>query len=318
MLTIKNVLVAYDFSDSANQALHYAVRLAHSGQAVTLHVLHVEVLHEDSGLSGGGTEGNADRLRARLEQTMNALLVDAGADAPVVEYAVGRDVAAGPAILRYVESHNIDLVVLGTHGRRRLGRLLLGSVAEEVMLMAPCPVLTIRNVAVDEQDALRTPRSILVPVDFSEHARLALWHARALAADFDARLILVHVLEERMHPAFYNTGAFSIYDLQPDIEEKARRQLERFYEQSDGPSGTGVTYIIQPGHAAREIVRVAEQEGAEMIVMASHGLTGLDHFFIGSVAEKVLRRAPCPVFAIKAFGKMLVSTSVRPESATAT
>jgi nucleotide-binding universal stress UspA family protein len=189
-----------------------------------------------------------------------------------------------------------------------LRRLLLGSVAEEVVRLAPCPVLTVRGHEDDEGTAFKEVTTLLVPTDFSSHAGLALVHARELAALYDASIDLLHVIEEQLHPAFYNVGVTSIYDLQPDIEEKAARELKRFFEKADGPA-VPVAYHVGHGHAAREIVTFATENRTSLVVMATHGLRGLEHFLLGSVADKVVRRAPAPVFTLKSFGKSLLATA---------
>jgi nucleotide-binding universal stress UspA family protein len=247
-------------------------------------------------------------LQRMLEEAAEAQSIDLH-QVPA-ETVVLRDLSAAGAITRYAGEQAIDVVVMGTHGRRGLRHLLLGSVAEEVVRQSPCPVLTVPETMTTGrlgEGALR----ILVPVDFSTHAKEALRSAKALAALTGGQLDLLHVVEEVMHPAFYNTGAISVYDVQPDIEEKARYHLKRIDEET-GPATLPVHYAVQSGYAAAEITDYAKANGIDLIVMATHGLTGLAHFFMGSVAEKVVRTAPCPVFVVKSFGKPLL-TSATPE-----
>jgi nucleotide-binding universal stress UspA family protein len=230
---------------------------------------------------------------------------DGGSASPVrFEPVVVRDIAAAPAIVTYAQEQDIDLIVMGTHGRRGIRRLLLGSTAEEVVRTAPCPVLTTRPPETPAA-ALDGINAILVPVDFSRHARTALRHAKALAALYHTRLDLLHVIEEQMHPAFYNTGVWSIYDVVPNIEGKALEELETFYEETKGPR-IDAAYHVRHGQAAHEIAVFAREQDSDLVVMATHGLRGLEHFLLGSVAEKVVRRSPVPVFTVKAFGKTLV------------
>ncbi len=173
------------------------------------------------------------------------------------------------------------------------------------LFVAPCPVLTIRA-SKKTQPALTGIRSILVPVDFSKHAREALRYAKVLAEFFDARLDLLHVIEDTLHPAFYGLTVHSVYDVVPDLEEKAEEKLRTFYWETKGWPVSEVCFKALAGKAARVIAKYAEQEGTDLIVIATHGLTGLEHYFMGSVAERVVRRAPCPVFTVKSFGKSLI------------
>jgi nucleotide-binding universal stress UspA family protein len=148
--------------------------------------------------------------------------------------------------------------------------------------------------------------NILVPTDFSEHAVRALAHAQALAASYRARLELLHVLEEPTFPAFYNLGA-AAYGPPPALEEKAHTALEKLITEVGTPNvEQGFGCHVKQGHAAEEITLFAAEFDVDLIVMASHGLTGLEHLLLGSVAEKVVRSAPCPILVIKAFGKTLL------------
>ncbi len=295
MLHLKNILVPRDFTPGAEAALGVALDLA-GRTGATLHLLFAEVLYEGADVMLGAA-ADAAALEARLVE---------GVEAERVEHAVVRDVAAAPAILHYAREHDVDLVVMGTHGRRGVRRLLLGSVAEEVVRMAPCPVLAVHHREAPPA-ASADIRAVLVPIDFSRHARVALAHAREVATLFGAHLDLLHVVEDGLHPAFYNTGVMSIYDLQPDIDERALAELEQFFQETEGPA-VEARFHVRSGHAAREIVRFAEEQPSDLVVMATHGLRGLEHFLLGSVAEKVVRGVPVPVFTVKSFGKRLVDT----------
>lgn len=308
MLRVNKILLARDLTKSAEQATHVAFHLALQTGA-ELHVLYAEVLFEDRYQGPKGHDELLEDAKRQLAHRAQASSGD-GASALIIKQVVVRDVAAAPAILDYTTEHDIDLVVIGTHGRRGLRRMLLGSVAEEVIRLSPVPVLTVhpRDVEAGEGHA---PRSILVPIDFSVHAAEALRQAKQVALLYGARLDLLHVVEEQMHPAFYNTGVVSVYDLNPHVEEDAILEMERLYRYTEGPGGE-VTYTVLPGHAANEIVRFAEIQESNLIVMATHGLMGLEHMLMGSVAERVVRRAPCPVLSLKSFGKSLSTADPTP------
>lgn len=298
MLQLKNILFAQDFSAGSDQALPYALDLADRTGA-TLHLVYADVLHGQPFDAGKERPEQREQIRERLEKHATDL-----PEHRVVREVV-RDVAVAPALLRYAEEHAVDLVVMGTHGRRGIERVVIGSVAEEVVRKAACPVLTVRQRKTPPGDGRVT--SILVPIDFSSHSREALRYARALATSYGARLTLLHVVEETLHPAFYGPALRSIYDVIPDIEDKATAQLERLYGETAG-ADVEARFVARPGRAARAVTRYAEEEGHDLIVMATHGRTGVEHFLIGSVAEKVVRRAPCPVFTVQSFGKSLLST----------
>jgi nucleotide-binding universal stress UspA family protein len=147
---------------------------------------------------------------------------------------------------------------------------------------------------------------MLVPIDFSQHARTALEHARELAALYNARLDLLHVIEDTLHPAFYHIEVSSIYDAHPAIEDTSFSELKAFFEGTKGPE-VEAAFHVTGGDPAQEIVAFAETHKSDWVVLATHGLRGLDHFLMGSVAEKVVQRAPVPVFTVKSFGKRLLA-----------
>ncbi|GIV62019.1 MAG: universal stress protein [Rhodothermaceae bacterium] len=307
MLTIRKILFPTDFSDTSERALNYALFLAHQYGA-ELHLLHVEVLYDEDPHNPKrhfpDTETILERLRALTRNNdAGGQLPEGAVDRLDIRYAHRRNISAAPAIVEYAAEEAIDLIVMGTHGRRGLRRLLLGSVAEEVVRTAPCPVLTVR--ARRDEDTPRPVRHILVPIDFSQHAREALTVAREIAAQYGARLQLLHVLEEVLHPAFYNFGATSLKDLMPDIEEKATEAMKKFFRETPGAEVEASYHVIE-GHAGRDIAAFAEKHASDLIVISTHGLTGLEHLLLGSVTEKVVRRAPCPVLVVKAFRRSIV------------
>ncbi len=306
MLRINKVLVPEDFSECSDTALGFALDLV-KRHGAELHVLYAQVMHGDPFAPSTFPAKHNERVRQELKKRVTAqaeALGDVDPEALTIAYVVKDDVAAAPAILGYAEEHDVDLIVMGTHGKRGLRRLFLGSVAEEVVQVAKCPVLTIGGNGEGKPPTLPI-RSIVAPTDFSQHALVALRYARELADFYHAHLDLVHVVEEAVYPAFYNVTAYSIYDTEPDLEEQAEKYLKKLYENTIGPP-KDVDFHVLTGHAAPAISDFAREHESSMIVMATHGLTGLAHLFIGSVAEKVVRTAPCPVFTVKSLGKSLL------------
>ena len=305
MLALDRILIARDFSSVSERALRYAFDLA-ARTGADLHVLHAEVLHEggEDPDRPAPTDG-LDAIRRELADQERSPGADA-LDAVSVHGAVERDVAAGPAILNYADEHGIDLITMGTHGRRGARRVLIGSVAEEVVRQSDRPVLTVRGKQDASFAATGAVNRILVPVDFSDHSREALLYARELAALYDAQVDLLHVIEERLPPAYYVGGVKSIYDTNPDIEDEAVDALTSFAEETAGPEGTVVPHAV-PGSASSAVVEFVEEHDIDLVATSTHGRTGLDRFLLGSVAEKIVRHVHCPVLTVKAFGKSLVS-----------
>jgi nucleotide-binding universal stress UspA family protein len=301
MLVLNRILVARDFSEVSDHAVRYALDLA-ARTGATLHLVYAEVLH-DNPFAEVRTRGaqQLDALKAKLRENAEGEPLFSSTRVADVHEAVVRDIAAGPAITHYADEHGIDLIVMGTHGRRGVARLLLGSVAEEVVRTAEQPVLTVPQTA-----PLGGADRILVPVDFSDYCRVATRYARGLAALYDARLEVVHVVEEDLQPSFY-VGKRTA---PPDAELTARAQeaLQSFVAEAGGPAlpADRVQLRVETGRAADCLLACAAEDDADLVVMSTHGLTGMERFLLGSVAEKVIRRAPCPVFVAKAFGKSLL------------
>ena len=149
MIALKNILVATDFGPASDAALRYGREFA-SRFGATLHVLHVA---ENLALSSIGADGFAtmapQQLQDEIEDTARVRLMEAITDSdgsgPVTRPVVMTASAPAPVIIDYAKRHDIDVIVMGTHGRGALAHLLMGSVAERVVRMASCPVLTVRD-----------------------------------------------------------------------------------------------------------------------------------------------------------------------------
>lgn len=143
-------------------------------------------------------------------------------------------------------------------------------------------------------------RSILLPTDFSECANYALPYATSLARSAGASIICVHVIEPVVPTVGYTGIAepLPIADLSEQLEDSATRELPKIARHEEC-AGLNVEEVIAHGDAASEIVRVAKERGVDLIVISSHGRTGLGRILFGSTAEAVVRHAPCPVLVVK-------------------
>lgn len=292
MTHLDRLLLATDGSACAEQARRHALYVAHRFDAA-VHVVHVD--EREVELSDVIDIQEADVL-TDLRLPNNGDSWTAGPR--VQERRVVHPSAAG-GLLAYATEHDMHLLVLGTHGRRG-PRRLLGSVTEEVVRRTPCPLLTVRRDA-PAPEALHEGH-LLVPVDFSDHQASLLAHARELARAYAMTLTLLHVVQRQAVPAAY--GAPS----QPAPHVLAERSADALTEQASRlrEDGLDVRTEVRTGAPFLEIIDVADDLPADLLTIASHGQSSDDGVLVGSVAERVVRRAPCPVFTVKSFGPSLV------------
>lgn len=278
MSAFHNVLVAADFSEGSRAAFATACPLARArGARVT--VVHVR---EPGPMPPGGPEALLGRLRAAYVP-----------GSPVeAEYLV-REGEPAAGVLAAAGELGSDLVVMGTHGRTGLDRLLTGSVAETVLRHAHCPVLALRS-GEGAGTGVGPVRTILHPTDFSDGPGLALRTARDLARDHGARLVLLHVVPTIDVP--HLDGPATAED--PQECREALAAVCRVLDDADLKYPVSARLAL--GDPTDEIVRAAVEIGADLVVMGTHGRTGLSRLLMGSVAEQVLRRARCPVLLTRA------------------
>jgi nucleotide-binding universal stress UspA family protein len=306
-MKIRKVLFATDFSEHSEAALPHALWYAREFEA-ELHMLHAVVLHADDPANPDVDFPDLEEAYRQVDRWASGRMAKAVGRADEVGVAVKRveerGIAAAPVILGYAREEGVDLIVLATHGRRGVRRMLLGSVAEEVVRRADRPVLTVRS---DEKGKHgEPPRRVLVPVDFSEHARRALLYGEALSERTGAELHVVHVLPDMSFPDPYFAEAAQLRAMAKAAQERVPEALARNVQEVLG-AGADVHTHLEVGSPARTIVRVAEEEDVDHVVLSSHGRTGLERVLLGSVAEGVVRRASCPVLTVKSFGRDLLA-----------
>ncbi len=312
MMTIRRILFPTDYSACAEGAFTHAAYLA-DRYGAELHLLHVtepvgdplETCFDDFCITP--TDVAADLHLPLPERD------DRPADEPVrIVSAEESGPDPAPVILRYAADHDIDLIVMGTHGRRGLRRMMVGSVAEEVVRLAPCPVFTVRTY--DEQNDDMAPwviRRVLAPVDLSDRSVLAARHAAALASVYGAELDLVFVLDTVSIPAgpYDAIGGVALAGLGERVQVDLDALAHRLQEEVPTLRGHVATHL-QLGHPVIEILDFAEATGADLLVLGSHGHTGVERLLLGSIAEQLVRSASSPVFTLKSFGKTLVAPTV--------
>ena len=293
MSRFRTILVPIDFSEHADAALDRALEIALE-TAGTVHLLHAYEI----------PLGTIPPYGIEVPQSVVVEVRDAAARRLEKAAHKARDrgvacethlVHAMPAsgIVEAARTLGADLIVMGTRGLTGVKHVLLGSVAERTVRTAPCPVLTVKPGG----KALRFDR-VLVPVDFSVHADAALATAIELAKEHAGEVHLLHAYEL---PASV-TMAYGIaipQSIWEGVQEAGAARLNEVAARVRA-AGVRVTPHLVTAPAADAIADAAAVHNVDLIVMATRGLTGLKHVLLGSVAERTLRIAPCPVLTVKA------------------
>lgn len=193
----------------------------------------------------------------------------------------------------FARNPEADLIVIATRGYTGLKNVWLGGAAEQIVRHAPCAGLTVppRNAKATSFQL----RRIVVPIDFSETSAQALPYAAALAEQFGAEIILLHVIEWVALSA--ELGAVPSAITEADKGSVAK-DLLRLRQEALGDDVPGRT-IVRAGAPFQEITRAAKEMGADMIILTTRGYTGLQNVLLGSTAERVVRHAECPVLVVR-------------------
>jgi len=292
---LQTILATTDFSDESRAGVRYAVALA---EKLNAGVALLHVVEPRSWM---------DQFEAPKPSEMVAL-----ARAQLAKLAksdVGRDVTVTSSVRTGKPFHEIttaaregaaDLIVIATHGHTGVERALLGSTAERVVRHASSPVLTV-PARTTPRRAGKTPpfklKKILVPIDFSNLSKDALPYALLLAGHFGAELLLLHIVEQ--FPIDSLLGRELTHQTTVPLMKQAEADLERMVRELGEASGVKATAVVRGGTPFAEICDAAKTGSADLIVLTTHGYTGLKHVWLGSTAERVVRHAPCPVLVVR-------------------
>jgi nucleotide-binding universal stress UspA family protein len=282
------LLVPTDGSGPATAALELATKI--SSAAATVHLLYVSEVDKTADFVDGDQLGASERMG-------DEILADASELATTAGTSVVREIQRGSPrdrILEYAASHDIEIIVMGSHGRRRSGRLALGTETQGVVRDASVPVLVVR--ASDDIRNIYPFKRILVPTDGSEHANAALDLGIQTAADTGAALDLLSVVSVTRYGVDTETD-----QLLDRLAKHAQTALEEAAAKA-ADEGIDVRTAVTNGTVHREISAYAESEGIELLVMGTHGRSEIDREreLIGSITERVLRTAPEPVLTVRA------------------
>jgi nucleotide-binding universal stress UspA family protein len=281
------ILVPTNGSDHSAAAARVGAVLADRFDA-ELHAVHVVDVDE---LPIGAGEEVLGELKTHAEsmvKVVETVAADAGVETTTAVLQNG--ITAHRGVVQYATDHDADLVVMGTHGRTGLNRVILGSIAEWTIRESPAPVLTLREGTTFDPNL----RELVVPTDGSDAAEHAADLAVALAGSTGARLHVVHVMDRGV--IWEDADARQVTDA---LSAAGKRAIARVVDRAETAGIDRVEHAVLQGAPHRRIVDYAAEHGADLVVMGTHGRTGLERFLLGSVTERVVRLSGVPVLAVR-------------------
>jgi nucleotide-binding universal stress UspA family protein len=287
-IELKKILFATDFSAASAAALPYAGTLAKRFDS-KLFALHVRgpVINPMTPPAGWPALEKAAEIEAREQrETLRNSVPGVEPTVLIEEGDVWTHLKA------VIEKENIDLVVIGTRGRSGLGKLLLGSAAEEIFRDVECPVLTVGPQAPEEPPRDSEFLRILYATSFASEAPAAAAYAVSFAQEFQAKLTLLHVLEEPRRGDFV---------VPQDLLESSKTRLAKLLP-PEAKTWCLPEYCVERGNVAEKILDVAKRRNADLIVLGVHRATGVPgaatHLSIAT-AHEVVAHAHCPVLTVR-------------------
>lgn len=290
----KKILHPTDFSETAHQALGYAIAVArrHKAELDLIHVLRMQDysivdFEEGQALLDEAYEGMGKDLEKRAEE----MLRDTSGGRAKADMIFRRGYSVDEEIVKEAEEKGADLIVMGTHGRAPVRKFFLGSVAEKVVRYSPCPVLVCGR---SGHSQWRFDR-ILVPIDFSETSRRTAELALGLARADGKTVGFLHVIEDRPGPSYLDE--VRIPAAHPSIQEAAEKTLRELVESLD-TTGLEVSSKVAAGRPSHVITEEAEGNGYDLVAIGTTGLRGISRYLMGSTPARVLRSCSVPVLAV--------------------
>lgn len=295
MLEIKRILCPVDFSDFSVWAYRHALSVAVHYRS-KLVVLHIVELWRYPFLSFAPTPAAHhefcqmvhERGKEQLQEFVKTRTDCDDSPELVVQEGMAPDI-----ILSLAQEQKIDVIVMGTHGRRGYDRLTLGSVTDRVMRRAPCPVLVVSRQTEDTPNVREKQRSdhhlsrILLCTDFSENSEKASNYAISATREYDAELTLLHVLGEISNPAKKKQAIAACME-----------QLDRLIP-AEARTTLNVKKAVLFGRPYQQIIQLAKEARIDMVVMGVRGRDALDLAVFGSTTYRVIQLGSCPVLVVR-------------------
>jgi nucleotide-binding universal stress UspA family protein len=283
----RNILFATDFSSAAAHAIPYVKRIAkhYDADLVALHVQPPAV----NPMTQPGTWPDEETTRKRKEEYRDELL---GTFAGIRTTVLVEEGDIRSRLQEAIQKNNTDLVVLGTRGRTGLGKVLMGSVAEEILRTVFCPVLTIGPRSDSSRGADGEIREILYATDLASASPAAAGYAVSLAQEFQARLILLHVIPEPQPGDLVTANEVT----------RAAKELLRKLVPQEAQAWCEPEFFVEHGSPSDRILELAHLRSSDLIVLGvkpEEGVPGAATHLPIATAHKIVSRAECPVLTVR-------------------
>lgn len=301
-LSIQNIVVPIDFSKMSQQAIQTAKQLARRFGA-SIHLTHVRYVNYAGDFVASAPPvvpfsftPYKQELEAGVLKDLQAIACEFGVSQATCHVLTG----APPfdEICRLAQTVPADLIVTSTHGRTGLRHVFLGSTAERIVQHSSCPVLVTRGNGAQSNNGSRSRiKTILVPVDFSSGSREGLRYAIDFANEFGAKIILLHATYLGYVYASEGNAIYDVHALQESALKHAAHAMRDLVHAAKF-GGVEFETAITEGSPVLDICAFAKDHNVDLIITSTHGLTGFKHILIGSIAEQVVRHAPCSVLVV--------------------
>jgi nucleotide-binding universal stress UspA family protein len=277
------VLVPLDGSSAAEFAVRFGADLAskHDAELVLLHVRHLS-----APLTAAEQTESKDRMLEQAQEYLAGLRKDLRAAGIRAQDQLLESHDLPETLLKFVESERISIIVMSTQGRTAMLHGLLGSNVERALNNLPVPILLVRPMY----------QKIIVPLDGSTWSETAIPRAVEIARVHDAEVVLLHVYQSK---AGDYAGQWALAGQQEIADQTYEQMRDQLVALRNGLRAEGLSareVLIRSTNPAQAICDfVNAEDGISLIVMSTHGRTGLARWLVGSVAQKVLKEARCPV-----------------------
>lgn len=286
-ISLRNILFATDFSSVSSVALNHALSIARRYDS-RLYVAHVIRPDAYQLVPPEAVASVTEQAQRYAEQQMAQLLIS-GRLRDIPHQVLLEHGDLWPVLSFIIEKHEINLIVAGTHGRTGVRKLLLGSAAEEIFRLAPCPVLTVGPKVPSEIPAETELRGILYATDFTPLSNRATAYAFSLAQEHQAHLNLLHVVQgaaDVSAPAMAKLTEFFVHQLRQIVPEEADLWCDP-------------KFLLEFGTPADEILKAAAQHRSDLIVLGVRRSATFAGHLPPATAYKVVCQAPCPVLTVR-------------------